>query len=77
MRNPLASDRARARSSHMLFKGQSIDSIERIIGVSKNTVAKLLSDAGMCVLNIGLTRLTGGLSKQIYQHASPVALHFV
>ncbi|MEV8882329.1 MULTISPECIES: IS1 family transposase [Mesorhizobium] len=39
---------AQARSGilHMLCEGQSIRSITRIMGTSKNTVAKLLSDAG-------------------------------
>jgi len=36
----------RARILHMLCEGQSIRAIERITGVSKNTVAKLLLDAG-------------------------------
>lgn len=44
MRKLPASDRVRIL--HMLCEGQSIRSIERIAGVSKNTVAKLLSDAG-------------------------------
>lgn len=37
---------ARSRILHMLCEGQSIRSITRIMGTSKNTVAKLLSDAG-------------------------------
>lgn len=36
----------RARILHMLCEGQSIRAIVRIMGVSKNTVAKLLADAG-------------------------------
>lgn len=44
MRKLPASDRARIL--HMLCEGQSIRSIERITGASKNTVAKLLSDVG-------------------------------
>jgi IS1 family transposase len=36
----------RARILHLLCEGQSIRSITRVTGVSKNTVAKLLSDAG-------------------------------
>lgn len=44
MRKLHASDRARIL--HMLCEGQSIRAIERIAGASKNTVAKLLSDAG-------------------------------
>ncbi|RWD45498.1 MAG: DDE domain-containing protein [Mesorhizobium sp.] len=36
----------RARILHLLCEGQSIRSITRIMGMSKNTVAKLLSDAG-------------------------------
>ncbi len=36
----------RARILHLLCEGQSIRAITRIMGVSKNTVAKLLSDAG-------------------------------
>ena len=36
----------RARILHLLCEGQSIRAITRIEGVSKNTVAKLLSDAG-------------------------------
>jgi len=38
--------RDRARILHMLCEGQSIRGICRIMGTSKNTVAKLLSDAG-------------------------------
>lgn len=37
---------ARSRILHMLCEGQSVRSITRIMGTSKNTVAKLLSDAG-------------------------------
>jgi IS1 family transposase len=37
---------ARATILHLLCEGQSIRAITRITGVSKNTVAKLLSDAG-------------------------------
>ncbi len=36
----------RARILHMLCEGQSIRAITRITGASKNTVAKLLADAG-------------------------------
>lgn len=36
----------RARILHLLCEGQSIRSITRVTGASKNTVAKLLSDAG-------------------------------
>jgi hypothetical protein len=36
----------RARILHLLCEGQSIRSITRLTGASKNTVAKLLSDAG-------------------------------
>src|SRR5690606_1062140 len=36
----------RARILHLLCEGQSIRAITRITSVSKNTVAKLLSDAG-------------------------------
>lgn len=36
----------RSRILHLLCEGQSIRSITRLMGVSKNTVAKLLSDAG-------------------------------
>jgi len=36
----------RAQVIHLLCEGQSIRSITRLMGVSKNTVAKLLSDAG-------------------------------
>lgn len=36
----------RARILHMLCEGQSIRGIARIMGVSKNTIAKLLADAG-------------------------------
>jgi IS1 family transposase len=38
--------KARARILHHLCDGQSLRAITRIEGVSKNTVAKLLSDAG-------------------------------
>ena len=37
---------ARSRILHLLCEGQSIRAITRLTGVSKNTVAKLLSDAG-------------------------------
>lgn len=37
---------ARSQILHMLCEGQSIRAITRIMGISKNTVAKLLSDAG-------------------------------
>ncbi len=37
---------ARSRILHMLCEGQSIRAITRVMGTSKNTVAKLLSDAG-------------------------------
>ena len=36
----------RSKVLHMLCEGQSIRAITRIMGMSKNTVAKLLSDAG-------------------------------
>lgn len=36
----------RARILHMLCEGQSIRSITRVMGVSKNTVVKLLADTG-------------------------------
>lgn len=38
--------KTRAQILHMLCEGQSIRAITRITGASKNTVAKLLSDAG-------------------------------
>ena len=38
--------KARSQILHLLCEGQSIRSITRVMGVSKNTVAKLLSDAG-------------------------------
>ena len=38
--------KTRAQVIHMLCEGQSIRAITRIMGMSKNTVAKLLSDAG-------------------------------
>ncbi|MER8503261.1 helix-turn-helix domain-containing protein [Mesorhizobium sp. M0204] len=36
----------RARILHLLCEGQSIRAITRLMGTSKNTIAKLLSDAG-------------------------------
>lgn len=36
----------RSRILHMLCEGQSIRAITRLTGASKNTVAKLLADAG-------------------------------
>ena len=36
----------RSRILHLLCEGQSIRAITRIMGMSKNTVAKLLADAG-------------------------------
>ena len=36
----------RARILHLLCEGQSILAITRLTGASKNTVAKLLADAG-------------------------------
>ncbi len=36
----------RARVLHLLCEGQSIRAVTRLTGVSKNTVTKLLSDAG-------------------------------
>lgn len=36
----------RSRILHMLCEGQSIRGIARVMGVSKNTIAKLLADAG-------------------------------
>jgi IS1 family transposase len=38
--------KTRAQILHLLCEGQSIRSITRVMGMSKNTVAKLLSDAG-------------------------------
>ena len=38
--------RIRTQILHLLCEGQSIRAITRVLGVSKNTVAKLLSDAG-------------------------------
>lgn len=38
--------KARSQMLHMLCEGQSIRAIERITGVSKNTISKLLVDAG-------------------------------
>ena len=43
--NRLTSD-ARAKILHLLCEGQSIRSVTRVMGVSKNTVTKLLIDAG-------------------------------
>ncbi|WP_029355055.1 MULTISPECIES: helix-turn-helix domain-containing protein [Mesorhizobium] len=38
--------KTRAQILHMLCEGQSIRAITRVVGISKNTIAKLLSDAG-------------------------------
>ena len=38
--------KTRSRILHLLCEGQSIRAITRVMGMSKNTVAKLLSDAG-------------------------------
>lgn len=38
--------KARSQILHLLCEGQSIRAITRVMGVSKNTIAKLLSDAG-------------------------------
>lgn len=38
--------KTRAQVLHMLCEGQSIRAITRVMGMSKNTIAKLLSDAG-------------------------------
>ena len=38
--------RTRTQILHLLVEGQSIRAITRVTGVSKNTIAKLLSDAG-------------------------------
>ena len=38
--------KTRAQILHLLCEGQSIRAITRVMGMSKNTVAKLLSDAG-------------------------------
>lgn len=38
--------KTRSQILHLLCEGQSIRAITRVMGVSKNTVAKLLSDAG-------------------------------
>jgi IS1 family transposase len=38
--------KTRSQILHMLCEGQSIRAITRVMGMSKNTVAKLLSDAG-------------------------------
>ncbi|RUW61573.1 DDE domain-containing protein [Mesorhizobium sp. M7A.F.Ca.US.008.03.1.1] len=39
-------NKTRAQILHLLCEGQSIRAITRVMGMSKNTVAKLLSDAG-------------------------------
>ncbi len=41
---------SRAQILHMLCEGNSIRAITRMTGVSKNTVTKLLIDAGMACL---------------------------
>src|SRR5882724_5378787 len=38
--------KTRSQILHMLCEGQSIRAITRVMGMSKNTIAKLLSDAG-------------------------------
>lgn len=40
----------RSRTLHLLCEGMSIRAITRLTGASKNTVAKLLVDAGMCCM---------------------------
>jgi IS1 family transposase len=42
--------KTRSQVLHMLCEGQSIRAITRVMGMSKNTVAKLLSDAGAACL---------------------------
>lgn len=42
----LLSTESRARIVHLFYEGQSIRAITRLTGASKNTVAKLLVDAG-------------------------------
>lgn len=67
MREPMnrLSTEDRARILHLLCEGQSIRSITRVTGASKNTVIKLLADAGkVCmayhdanVRNVGAARI--------------------
>lgn len=38
--------KARAQILHLLCEGQSIRSVARVTGASKNTITKLLVDAG-------------------------------
>lgn len=55
----------RARILHMLCEGQSIRGIARIMGVSKNTISKLLVDAGKVCTDYHDQNVRGLQSKRV------------
>lgn len=57
--------KARARILHLLCEGQSIRAITRLTGASKNTVAKLLADAGKACLAYHDANVRNVASKRI------------
>lgn len=64
----------RGRVLQLLCEGMSIRAVTRVTRVRKNTVAKLLNDAGMHMRRF--TRLTNGFSKKIEAHVNALSLHF-
>jgi len=55
----------RGRILHLLCEGQSIRAITRLTGASKNTVAKLLADAGKACASYHDEHVRGLTSKRI------------
>lgn len=55
----------RSRILHMLCEGQSIRAITRIMGMSKNTVAKLLVDAGKACVEYHDEHVRGVQAKRV------------
>ena len=51
----------RAKILHLLCEGMSIRSITRLTGASKNTVAKLLIDAGKACADYAMLQVRLGL----------------
>jgi IS1 family transposase len=57
--------KARSQILHLLCEGQSIRAITRVMGTSKNTVAKLLSDAGAVCMAYHDANVRGVTAKRV------------
>jgi hypothetical protein len=59
------SSKSRAQILHLLCEGQSIHAITRVTGASKNTVIKLLIDAGKACMAFHDANVQGVTSKRV------------